>query len=95
MHPDSSAAFSTAQRELARDLIIKGAQIEYLTSVLPGIDRREEEQEARIRVLEGQLREMEQRRREKRKEMRGLVKRLEDVIMGVAENNGVVVNGTS
>ena len=46
-------------------------------------------------MLEGQLREMERQRREKRKEMRGLVSRLEDVVMGVAESNGVVVNATS
>ena len=62
---------------------------------LPGIGKSEAQQEARIRELEGQLREMEARRKEKRKEMRGLVRRLEDVVMGVANSGGVVVNGAN
>ena len=62
--------------------------------MLPGIGTKQEEQEARIRVLEGELREMERRRREKRREMRALVGRLEDVVMGAADSNGVVLNGS-
>ena len=95
LHPDAPATFAAAQRELAQDLILKGAQIEYLVSVLPGIGTREEEQEARIRELEVELREMEERRREKRREMKELVARLEDVVMGVADSNGVAVNTRS
>jgi mediator of RNA polymerase II transcription subunit 21 len=96
LHPDSPATFSAAQRELARDLILKGAQIEYLVSVLPGLGTREEEQEQRIAVLEGELRNMERARKEKRREMRALVGRLEDVVMGVASSDGgrVVVTGS-
>jgi mediator of RNA polymerase II transcription subunit 21 len=93
LHPESPAAFAAAQRELARDLIIKAGQIQYLVENLPGIGTREEEQEARIRALEAELREMEKQRNEKRREMRALVGRLEDVVMGVAESGGVVVNG--
>jgi hypothetical protein len=36
---------------------------------------------------------MERQRKQKRREMRALVGRLEDVVMGVAESGGVVVNG--
>jgi uncharacterized coiled-coil protein SlyX len=93
LHPETPAAFAAAQRELARDLIIKAGQIQYLVENLPGIGTREEEQEARIRALEAELREMEKQRKEKRKEMRALIGRLEDVVMGVAESGGVVVNG--
>jgi mediator of RNA polymerase II transcription subunit 21 len=57
-------------------------------SVLPGLGKREEEQEARIRVLEGELRDMEERRSQKRREMRALVERLEDVVMGVSSSGG-------
>lgn len=94
LHPDPPSAFAASQRELAQDLILKGAQIEYLASILPGLGKREEEQEERIRVLEGELRSVENQRREKRREMRALVSRLEDVVMGVAESRGVVVNGS-
>lgn len=93
LRPDSPTTFEASQRELARDLVIKGAQIEQLVSELPGIGTSEEQQERRIRELEGELREMEGRRREKRREMRALVGRLEGVIMGVAKSDGVVVNG--
>jgi mediator of RNA polymerase II transcription subunit 21 len=95
LHPDPPGAFAAAQRELARDLIIKAGQIQYLVENLPGIGTREEEQEARIRALEAELREMEKQRKEKRREMRALVGRLEDVVMGVAESGGVVVNGNA
>jgi uncharacterized coiled-coil protein SlyX len=57
-------------------------------SVLPGLGKREEEQEARIRVLEAELRDMEERRSQKRREMRALVERLEDVVMGVSSSGG-------
>jgi hypothetical protein len=47
-------------------------------------------------VLEGELRNMERARKEKRREMRALVGRLEDVVMGVASSDGgrVVVTGS-
>ena len=86
LRPDPPAAFAAAQRELARDLILKGAQVEYLVSVLPGIGTKQEEQEERIRELEAKLREMETRRKEKRREMRDLVRRVEGVVeRGVGE----------
>src|SRR5205823_1715085 len=85
LRPEAPAVFAAAQRELAQDLVLKGAQLEHLASVLPGLGRRQEEQEERIRVLERELRSVDQRRRHKRAEMRALVAGLEDVVMGVAE----------
>ena len=71
-----------------RDLIVKEQQIEYLIKVLPGISTSEEEQQGQIRSLERELRQMQEQRKQKRKEMRAMVKRLEDVIMGVANSHG-------
>ncbi|GLB06618.1 RNA polymerase II mediator complex subunit [Aspergillus tubingensis] len=82
--PDSPATFAARQRELARDLVIKEQQIEYLISVLPGIDSSEAEQERRIRELEGELRVVEGVREERRRELGMLRRRLEGVL-GVVE----------
>ncbi|KAJ5647036.1 Mediator complexsubunit Med21 [Penicillium lividum] len=82
--PDSPSTFASRQRELARDLIIKEQQIEYLISVLPGIGASEAEQEARIRELEVQLREVEKEREGKITELKGLKKRLESVLGAVS-----------
>ena len=82
--PDSPRTFAARQRELARDLIIKEQQIEYLISVLPGIGASEAEQEARIRELETQLREVEKERVAKAEELKQLRGRLEDVLGAVS-----------
>lgn len=82
--PDSPRTFAARQRELARDLIIKEQQIEYLISVLPGIGASEAEQEARIRELETQLREVEKARLAKAEELKQLRGRLEDVLGAVS-----------
>ncbi|KAI9846600.1 MAG: RNA polymerase II mediator complex subunit [Sclerophora amabilis] len=81
--PDSPSTFAAAQRELARDLILKEQQIEYLISVLPGIGTSEKEQEERIRVLEGELKEAEEQRRKVGEERERLVERVEGVITRV------------
>jgi mediator of RNA polymerase II transcription subunit 21 len=88
LRPDSPATFAANQIQLVRDLIIKEQQIEHLIRVLPGISTSEEEQEQRIRNLEKELRQMHEQRKQKRKEVRATVKKLENVIMGVANNDG-------
>ncbi|KAJ5129760.1 uncharacterized protein N7515_005799 [Penicillium bovifimosum] len=82
--PDSPRTFASRQRELARDLIIKEQQIEYLISVLPGVRASEAEQEARIRELEKELRDVEMRRAAKVRELKKLRGRLEGVLGAVA-----------
>ncbi|KAJ6096504.1 Mediator complex subunit Med21 [Penicillium sp. IBT 16267x] len=82
--PDSPRLFASRQRELARDLIIKEQQIEYLISVLPGIGASEAEQEAKIRELEVQLRDVEREREVKVGELSVLKKRLESVLGAVS-----------
>ena len=71
-----------------RDLVIKEQQIEHLIKVLPGIGTSEQEQEERIRSLEKELRLVQEQRKQKRREMRVTVKRLENVILGVANSDG-------
>jgi mediator of RNA polymerase II transcription subunit 21 len=62
--PDPPLLFAQRQRELARDLVVKEQQIEYLINELPGIGTSEREQEARLKVLEGELKEAERERQE-------------------------------
>ncbi|GIJ98389.1 RNA polymerase II mediator complex subunit [Aspergillus viridinutans] len=78
--PDSPRTFASRQRELARDLIIKEQQIEYLISVLPGIDSSEAEQEKRIRELERELRRVEEERESKMMELKRSRRTLENVL---------------
>lgn len=72
-----------ATAELARDLLIKTRQIAHLVSVLPGVEKSEEEQGERIRALERELREAELERIEAVREMEGWKGKLEVVIGGV------------
>jgi len=57
-----------------------------LIARLPGIGRGEDQQAGEIQLLVEKVREMERRRKEKRKEMRQYVRKLEGVIMGMAES---------
>src|ERR1700761_4858734 len=50
--PEDPQVFDTALRELARDLVLKEQQIEYLINSLPGIGNSEADQEQRMRELE-------------------------------------------
>lgn len=88
LRPDSPTTFTANQLQLVRDLVIKEQQIEYLIKVLPGIGTSEKEQEERIRSLDKELRQMQEQRKQKWKEMRATVKKLENVIMGVASSDG-------
>jgi len=60
--PDTPEVFQAALRELARDLVIKEQQIEYLISVLPGLGSSESNQNQRIQALEKELREADEQR---------------------------------
>jgi uncharacterized coiled-coil protein SlyX len=53
---------------------------------LPGLGREEEEQKEEIRKLVGECEEMEKVRKQKRKEMRALVERLDAVVGGMARS---------
>ena len=81
--PDSPHTFALRQHELARDLLLKEAQIEVLIERLPGIDRSEEEQEARLRALEGELQAAERERRAAVAERERVLARLDEVIRSV------------
>ncbi|KZF23423.1 CSE2-domain-containing protein [Xylona heveae TC161] len=81
--PDPPQTFLAAQRELARDLIVKEQQIEYLISVLPGIGTSEKEQEERLKALERELREAEEERQAAVQEKEKLLERLDEVIRSI------------
>ncbi|KIV83765.1 hypothetical protein PV11_05760 [Exophiala sideris] len=86
LRPAAPQVFANAQRELAEDLVQKAQQIEFLISKLPGIDRGEEQQAEEIKILVQKVRDMEERRKAKRKEMRECVKRLDRVVLGMAQS---------
>jgi mediator of RNA polymerase II transcription subunit 21 len=96
LRPAPPPVFADAQRELAEDLVLKGQQIELLISRLPGIGRGQEEQAEEIKILAQKVRDMEEKRKAKRKEMREYVGRLDEVIMGMSESihHETLKNGT-
>ncbi|KAL6719910.1 RNA polymerase II mediator complex subunit [Lecanora helva] len=81
--PDTPTTFAAAQRELAHDLILKTKQIEYITSILPGVENSKERQEERIRELDGELREVLREREEVEGERERCLRRVEGVIGGL------------
>lgn len=83
MEPYSPEVFKTGQRELARDLILKEQQIEYLISKLPGLDHSEQDQEQRILKLEEELKEAEEKRKIAVKEKEVILAKLEKVIKSI------------
>ena len=96
--PDTPGLFRASQHELAEDLILKVSEIHDLIDALPdddgagtdaahgqgGRESAEERDERRIRGLGERVRSVEGRRREKRREARGLVRRLDGVVLGMA-----------
>jgi mediator of RNA polymerase II transcription subunit 21 len=64
-------------------LILKEQQIEYLISVLPGLENSEKDQERMIRQLEEELKVAEEKRKEAVKEKEDVLARLEGVIRSV------------
>jgi len=59
---DDKTTFDAAKVELARDLIFKSKQIEFLITSLPGIGVSEDEQQERLKNLETELKEAEEER---------------------------------
>ncbi|KAK0671098.1 putative mediator of RNA polymerase II transcription subunit 21 [Cercophora samala] len=72
--------FRAGQLELARDLITKEQQIEYLISTLPGLDNSERDQLQMIRELEEELGAAEQQRQEALRERDEVLKRLDGLV---------------
>lgn len=83
MEPHTPDVFKAGQKELAQDLILKEQQIEYLISVLPGLENSEKDQEEMIQQLEVELKEAEVRRKEALKEKESVLAKLESVIRSV------------
>jgi mediator of RNA polymerase II transcription subunit 21 len=83
VEPHPTDVFKAGQKELAQDLILKEQQIEYLISVLPGLENSEKDQEEMIRQLEVELKEAEVRRKEALKEKEAVLARLESAIRSV------------
>ena len=86
LRPQDPDVFDQAQQELAEDLIMKAQQIEYLIKRLPGLGQGEEEQNADIQRLVGEVQDMEIQRKAKRKEMRKCLEQLDHVVMGMAQS---------
>lgn len=81
--PEEPQAFNAALHEMARDLVIKEQQIEYLINSLPGLGSSAADQEKRMRELEVELREVEAERAKAEVEREALVEGLGKVIVGV------------
>jgi mediator of RNA polymerase II transcription subunit 21 len=81
--PYPADVFKAGQRELAQDLILKEQQIEFLISVLPGLENSEKDQEQMIKQLEEELKAAEEQRKEAVKEKEAVLARLESVIRSV------------
>lgn len=62
---------------------MKEQEIEYLVSVLPGLENSEKDQEQMIRRLEEELKVAEEERKEALREKERVLARLEDVIRSV------------
>lgn len=69
--------------ELSRDIIIKEQQIEYLISMLPGLENSEKDQERVIRELEEDLKAAEIQRQEALKERDQILAELDRVIQSI------------
>jgi mediator of RNA polymerase II transcription subunit 21 len=84
LQPHVPDDFDREQQELAEDLVRKCQQIEYLIRRLPGLGHDENEQNEEIKSLVEQVRQMEARKKEKRREMKECLKQLDDVVLGMA-----------
>lgn len=81
--PHPSDNFNASQLELARDLITKEQQIEYLISILPGLLNSEQDQDRTIKELEDELKVAELQRQAAVREKEVTMKKLDDVIRSI------------
>ncbi|ANB10922.1 hypothetical protein AWJ20_3716 [Sugiyamaella lignohabitans] len=70
--------------ELARDMILKSQQIEVLIDSLPGIGISEQEQMARVRSLEEELKQVNNEKADVLTEREELLKKCDELILEVA-----------
>jgi mediator of RNA polymerase II transcription subunit 21 len=77
---DDKTTFDAAKVELARDLIFKSKQIEFLITSLPGIGVSEDEQQERLKSLETELKEAEEERCRAVQEREAAAEKLDAVI---------------
>lgn len=80
--PIAHDEFKAGQQELARDLVLKEQQIEFIISSLPGLENNAEAQERSIRELEEELRTAEAQRQTAMREMNAVKEKLDQVIRG-------------
>lgn len=78
-----SDEFRAGMTELSRDLITKEQQIEYLISMLPGLQNSEEDQERLIKELDDDLKAAESQRQEALKERDQILSELDTVIRSI------------
>ncbi len=81
--PDTPTTFTSAQRELAQDLLLKAKQIEYLISVLPGVENSQEKQEAQIVELDAELREALEERKKAEADRQLWLGKVDGIIGGI------------
>lgn len=79
----SAEEFQAGMTELSRDIIVKEQQIEYLISMLPGLENSEKDQERVIRELEEDLKAAEIQRQEALKERDQILAELDRVIQSI------------
>jgi len=75
--------FRAGMSELSRDLITKERQIEYLISMLPGLQNSEQDQQRLIKELEEELKASEADRQEALKEKDQVLADLDKVIRSI------------
>lgn len=75
--------FRLGQEELARDLVYKEQQIEYLAGRLPGLENSEQDQERLVRELEEELKVAEVQRKEAVRERDEMLAKLDSVIQSI------------
>ncbi|KAF4126776.1 hypothetical protein GMORB2_0513 [Geosmithia morbida] len=81
--PLPSDEFRAGMIELSRDIITKEQQIEYLISMLPGLQNSEQDQERLIKELDDDLKAAESQRQEALRERDQILAELDTVIRSI------------